>query len=247
MDKEEAKTKGAGVVAAAVKTGMVAAGIVAGGPLAMLGAGLAAELVSVVVPNYKQERYEKWVGILESRVEALEGKQRELAHQRVRSPEFADLFEDATRQAVRSLSDDRIKQLSNLLLNGLTDSEMEHARRKRLLELLNQINDVEVLILQGETLYPGESDEFWNQHPELFPKPAYLDSPQEDVDKRIVFQSFKRHLADLGLLKPHFVKPSGNRPIEYDYKTGLLKSSGTDVTGLGHLFLQEIGLREAIR
>jgi hypothetical protein len=53
--KDEAKDKRTGIVVAGVKTAITAAGMVAGGPLAALGAGLAAELVSVVVPNYKRE------------------------------------------------------------------------------------------------------------------------------------------------------------------------------------------------
>jgi hypothetical protein len=244
---EEAKDKGTEVIIAAVKVGMAAAGMVAGGPLAALGAGLAAELVSVVVPNYKQERYEKWVYELERRVEALEGEQRERAQQRVSSPEFADLFEDATRQAVRSLSEDRIKQLSNLLLSGLTDMEMDHARRKRLLDLFSQINDVEVLLLQGLALYPGDSHEFWEQHPELFPEPFYFGSSQETVDKGIVFESYRRHLTDLWLLKSRYQKPMSNKPVEFDFNTGSIKSSGHEVTGLGRLLLHEIGLREPMR
>ncbi len=245
--KDEAKDKGSGVVVAAVKTGMVAVGMVAGGPLGALGAGLAAELVSVVVPNYKQERYSKWVNELESRVAALEGSTRKRAQERVHTPEFADLFEDATRQAVRSLSDERIYQLTTLLVNGLTNEEIEHARRKRLLDLFGQLNDAEVLILQGEALYPGDSHEFWDQHPELFPEPAFLGSSQETVDKSILFSSFRQHLEDLNLLKPSFQKPTGGKPAELDFNTGRIKASGYNITGLGRLLLHEIGLREPMR
>ena len=245
--KAELKDKGTGIVVAAAKAAMVTAGVVAGGPLAAWGAGLAAELVSVVVPQFKQERYDKWVDELEGRVAALEGAAAQRAQERVHSPEFADLFEDATRQAVRALSDERSQQLATLLVNSLTDEQMEHARRKRLLELLGQINDVEVLLLQGEALFPGDSHEFYEQHPELFPEPAYFGSSQEEVDRNIVHDSFRRHLADLGLLTPHFQKPMSNKPVEFNFKTGQIKASGYDITGLGRLLLHESGLREPLR
>lgn len=268
-NKTDLKDKGTGIVVAAAKAGIVMGGMVAGGPLAAFGAGLAAEMISIVVPQYKQERYEKWVNEIERRVQVLEGVERERAEEREHSPEFADLFENATRQAIHALSEERRQQLATLLVNSLCEDEVNYLRRKRLLEIFGQVNDAELLLLQSSVLSNQESLEFWKQHPQLRPPLAHISATQsgihywkrnsvsvpsdhskasqEDVDKSIVFESFQHHLADLGLLKPRYKKPARGEAVELDFSTGQIKSSGYETTDLGRLLLHEVGLHEPMR
>ena len=255
IEKAETKDQAVGVGSALAKGTLMATAATSGavvggvsGALVGVAGSLAAELLSVVIPNFKQQRYDKFVGEIEDRVTSLEGEAKERAESRSHSPEFADLFEDGARQAVRALSDERIEHIVNILENSLTDEEMNHAQRKRLLELLGQINDVELLLLQGEALYPDESRQFWQKHQDIVPQPAVLSSPQEVVDKSIAYNSYKEHLDDLGLLKRRYIKPFGSqKEVEFDFANGKVKASGSEATGLGRMLLHEIGLREPLR
>jgi len=254
----ELKDQAAGVSSALVKTGILTSGSVSAAIASnspgvaaalMIGAGavLASELVSVVIPNFKQKRFDKFAADLQGRVDALEEDARERAESRAASPEFADLFEDGARQAVRALSDERIEHIVNVLENSLTSEEMEHARRKRLLELLGQVNDVELLLLQGRALHYPEDREFWQKHRHLRPEPLHFGVSQEKIDNSIIFDSYEQHMEELGLLKRRYQKPSGKASVEFDFSTGQIKSSGYDITGIGRLLLHEIGLKEPMR
>ena len=254
LEKTDLKHQAVGVGSALAKgtlmaTAAASGAVVGGVPGAIVGAagGLAAELLSVVIPNFKQQRYDKFVDGMEDRITSLEGEAKERAESRSHSPEFADLFEDGARQAVRALSDERIAHIVQVLENSLTDEELEHARRKRILELLGQINDVELLILQGEALFGGEGREFWSKHQSIFPEPATLRASQKVVDRSITFDAYQEHLDDIGLLKRSYRKPFANKEVEFDFDTGQIKSSGYEITAVGQMLLHEIGLKDPLR
>lgn len=201
---------------------------------------LAAEIVGTIIPNQRIDRIEALLKVLESKF-AEEDKAR--IEERITDPESVDLIEDAFIQTSRALSEERKEYIASLLKNSLTDEELKHIEYKRLLSILGELNDLEVLILKSYTVYRGEPDhnEFWKTHKDALTTPlAFLGSSQEDVNKHTVFESHKLHLARLGLLKSRFKKPKqGNLP-EFDEKTGMIKAQGNDISPLGRLLLRSI-------
>ncbi len=201
---------------------------------------LAAEIVGSVIPNQRIDRIESLLKILESKIEE---KDRQKIEQRITSPESVDLIEDGFIQASRALSEERKEYIASLLKNSLTDDELKHIEYKRLLSLLGELNDLEVLILKSDVLHRGkpEYDEFWETHEDaLTPPRAHLGSSQEEIHRHTIFQTHNTHLGNLGLLKPQFKKPKRGEFPEFDEKTGMIKAQGYDITGLGRLLLRSI-------
>jgi sulfur relay (sulfurtransferase) DsrC/TusE family protein len=168
---------------------------------------------------------------------------KEKVKQRIVSPESVDLIEDGFVQASRALSEERKEYIASLLKNSLTDDQLKYIEYKRLLSILGELNDLEVLILKSLTFLHGEegSNEFWEKHEKALNEPiAYLGSPQEEWDKFEIYKTHKEHLVRLGLLKIRFKKPNKGEVPEFDEHTGMIKAQGYDITSLGELFLRSI-------
>ena len=199
---------------------------------------LAAEIVGSVIPNQRIDRIESLLKLLESKIPEAD---REKVEQKIYSPESIDLIEDGFIQASRALSEERKEYIASLLKNSLTEDEVKHIEYKRLLSMLGELNDLEVLILKSHTMYRGQQEhqEFWETHEgALTPPMAYMGSSQEEIDKHTIYQTHRLHLANLGLLKPRFKKPKRGELPEFDEKTGMIKAQGYDITALGRLLLR---------
>lgn len=215
---------------------MVSKGIV--GAIPVVGP-LAAEVIGTIIPNQRIERIESFLHILDEKVKFLDAAK---LKDNFTKTESVDLLEDGFYQAARALSDERRHYIASLITNSLTDEQLKHIEYKKLLSILNQLNDIEVLILKSYSLYglPGH-DEFWDKHEEvLMPPSATFGSSREELDKHAIFQTYENHLVELGLLKFNFKKPARGELPEFDEKTGTIKAQGHDITPLGRLLLRSI-------
>ena len=202
---------------------------------------LVAEVVGNFLPNRRLERIE---GLLLR----LSDKVRDLDEQRLREkfeePEFVDLFEDGVFQATRALSDERVEYIASLLESGITSDREKFLENKTLLQLLGELNDVEVILLRSYARNPQDDEEFRTKHADtLAPKRAYIGAPREELDEYTMRGSYLTHMTRLGLLRPHiFPRPKKGELPEFDYQTGMIKSSSHEITPLGRLLLARIEL-----
>ncbi|MCY3931987.1 MAG: hypothetical protein OXH70_09725 [Acidobacteria bacterium] len=156
-----------------------------------------------------------------------------------------DLFEDGAVQAVRALSSERLEYIAALVARGLTAGERDAIEAKRLLKLLDEIDDDQVVTLRSKLQRHRRSEEFHERHGEvLAPVGAHLGSPREDLDRQAMYRLARRQLVDLGLLHQTFRRPKKGELPEFDEKTGMIKSHGTSLSPLGRLLLRRIGLAE---
>lgn len=201
---------------------------------------LAAEIIGNLIPNQRIDRLESLLKILESKFNE-EDKQK--INENIFDPNTVDLIEDGFVQATRALSEDRKDYIASLLKNSLTNKDLKYIEYKRLLSILGELNDLEVLILKSFTLLHGEegSDEFWKKHEKALDEPiAYLGEPQEVWDKYEIYKTHKEHLVRLGLLRIRFKKPNKGEMPDFDEHTGMIKAQGYDITSLGELLLRSI-------
>lgn len=201
---------------------------------------LAAEIVGAIIPNQRVDRIESLLKLLESKI--AEDKKAKV-EEKIITPESVDLIEDGFLQAARAISEERKDYIASLLKNSLTNDHLEYIEHKRLLSILGQLNDLEIIILKSYTLHhrDPDSEEFWNVHQDsLQPPGAYLGSTQEDVDRHVIHQTHTTHLASLGLLRPGFKRTKKGALPEFDDKTGMIKANGYSVTPLGRLLLRSI-------
>jgi len=206
---------------------------------------LAAEVIGAVIPNQRMERIESLLESLEAKVKEAEIHNIE---EKFSQPEFVDLLEDGFIQASKALSVERREYISSLLKNSLTEEQVKYQEYKKLLVLLNDLNDIEILLLKSYTLYQGddEYDEFWGVHEDILTPPmVYIGSSDEDLDKEAIFATYKTRLVTLGLLRVTYRKPKKGDMPEFDEKTGMVKASGNSITHLGRLLLRSIDLATA--
>lgn len=67
-----------------------------------------------------------------------------------------------------------------------------------------------------------------------------MGSPQEEVDKDAIHETYRRNLARLGLIKMKFRKPIQGELPEFDEKIGMMNARGYSITSLGRLLLRSI-------
>ena len=117
----------------------------------------------------------------------------------------------------------------------------QNLEAKKLLSILNELNDAEVILLKYEALDQHEKRDFYEQHASVVsPEPPSLRGTRVDYDKYYLHKSYKNSLQDLGLVEPVFKKPRKGEMPEFDEKTGMVKSTYRQATGLGRLLLRYI-------
>lgn len=217
----------------------VVAGLLKGylGGLPVLGPAIA-EIIGNLIPNQRIDRIAALLKTLESKINP---EEKEKIEAKMLEEKSIDLMEDGFLQAARALSEERIDYIASLLKNSLTDEDLEQNAYKRLLFLLDEINDVEVIILKSYSMYGAEHQEFWENHKEVLDEPvAYLGSSQEEIDEHAIYETYIANLLRLDLIKKIFAKPRRGELPAFDEKTGMMKSSSYDITYLGRLLLRSI-------
>ena len=211
------------------------------GALPLIGS-IVANLLNQIIPEQRWERIAEYLSRLERRVSAVEAR---TLRSVLQEPRKVDLFEDGAFQAVRALSSERLEYIAALVARGLTSDDREEIEAKRLLKLLDRIDDDQVVILQSKLSRHMRSEEFYERHGEVLePVGAHLGSSREDLDREAMYRLARRQLVDLGLLDQTFKKPRRGDLPEFDEKTGMIKSQGTSLNSLGRLLLRRIGLAE---
>jgi len=194
--------------------------------------GVIGEVISEFIPNQRQDRIVKLVKMLS---EKMQEHDIDIIRAKLHDPYNIDIFEDASFQAVRALSEERLNYLTNALKHSLINEQLEYSHKKKMLWLLGQINDIEVIILfYYQKAVWGDQKEFFETHKNiLFVPPVTHSSSQDEIDREILHNSYKNRLTQLGLLRIsyHFVK-KGEIP-EFDPHTGKFKRGRLEITLLG--------------
>jgi transcriptional regulator NrdR family protein len=196
-----------------------------------------AKVVGAVIPEQQNDRLRQFVEALEAKIQDLDS---EPVEARFQEPEFIDLLQESLTQAVRAVSKERIEHIAEIVHQSLSDQDRRYIHFKKLLYLLKELNNLEVLMLCS---YGRRHDnDFQERHRDTTQvvKPA-MGCAQEDSDNFLVREAHRAHLVRLELLRPRFQKPKKGQLPEIDEKTGMMKVKGYDITPLGRLLLRTIG------
>jgi hypothetical protein len=203
---------------------------------------MVAEVIGNIIPNQRIDRIESFLQILDEKVKDIEGGR---LKQKFNNPEIIDIFEDGLFQVVKALSKERKEYIASLIKNSISDMQAEHIQHKKLLSILNELNDIEIIILRSHLFHFHEDQEFFKKHEAILtPQSAHLGSSQEEIDKSAIYKTYSDHLVKMGLLKIRFKKPKRGELPEFDENTGMIKAQGYSITPLGKLLLRYIDLNE---
>jgi hypothetical protein len=200
----------------------------------------AAEIIGHVIPAQRFDRLVAFVRALDEKVGDIDA---EVLDARMRTEEFIDLLEDGLQQAARTLTDERREYIATLLKNSLAADELDHVHDKKLLWLLGELNDAEIIILRSFGLPHGDRRKFVDAHESVVQAPpAYIGASREVLDRAAMHEAFRRRLSELGLIRPRFKKPKRGQLPEFDEKSGMMKASGYDISPLGRMLLRRLEL-----
>jgi hypothetical protein len=200
------------------------------------GGSFLAELLTITIPNQRQDRIVTFLRLLAERLEKVEGQSEEILSR----PDKIDFVEEGGRQAARALSEDRLRYIAEAVLRGLASEEADVIRRERLLNLLGQVDDDELQLLHAYAQsYGGDGEEAWSRVER--PSPAHLGSPIDQIDREKLYEAGQEHLLRLGLLTKKLPNVKRGEQPEFDpYKRDWKHS--IEISYLGRMLLREIGL-----
>lgn len=203
---------------------------------------LLAELAGTVIPNQRIDRIVGFAAELEQRLAGIE----HVVRAQLSTENFTDLMEEALRQAARSTSDDRRRHIANVIANSLRSDDISFVESKHLLRLLGEINDIEVVWLRFYLHSTVGGDEaFRSKHGEvLAPVAPLMGSPQPEIDRKTLQDSYQQHLCQLGLLRERYRTDPRTKLPEFDQLTRSFKLAGYELTPLGRLLLRQVGFTE---
>lgn len=201
-----------------------------------------AELIDQVLPNYRIERLEKFVEQWGQAIAALEQDHAEILKQ-LKTQNNVDLFEEGAFQSVRAVSDERIKRIARLVASGISEDEGRSIETKRLLRLLSEIDDQEIIVLMSYLdEYRGDRA-FHQRHQNIFDiKRDFIGAPKENTEFNAMRNLMRIRLKNLGLLEIN--KNTTDKSIDTAVWSDLemIKKHGAKVTPIGRLLLDRMGL-----
>jgi hypothetical protein len=208
---------------------------------------LLAEVVGVFIPNQRVDRIAKFAHELGERLKELD---QHVLGARLASPGYVDLLEDGFWQAARAVTEERIKHIASVVSNGLSGEEKDLIQVKKLLWLLAELNDAEVIVLRSHLFGQNQDPEFSRRHAAVLYAPAATvgmpaEVLNEALDKGALVESFRQHLQRLGLVRPVFIVHHDEIP-EFDRETGMIRAIYHDITHLGKMLLRYIDLDQPL-
>jgi hypothetical protein len=220
-------------VASAVKA------IVGGVPFA---GSLLAEIAGSIIPNQRIDRLVRFARELEERLNSVD---QAAVRAHLADENFTDLMEEGLRQAARSTTDDRRRHIANVIAGSLASEDISFVESKHILRLLGEINDIEVIWLRFYLNQAMQGDEeFRSKHDQvLAPVMAPMGSPQAEIDKDTLQQSYKEHLEQLGLLQARYRVDTKTKLPEFD-RNGRPMVGSYELTRLGRLLLLQLGFQD---
>jgi hypothetical protein len=219
------------------------ASILRGMASTILGAGGAiSEIVNHIVPNQRLDRLEDFASKLERRLSCIESNEQIEA---LKQPDAVALFEEGAIQAAHAVSMMRRERIANLVGYGMSGDEKDRIESLRLLKILGQLDDDQIIILSSYLNKNRFDERFWERHSDVLnPKPAHLGSSDEEFERATISKLARVQLRELRLLKSRYRKPKKGKLPEFDFTTGMVKASTTDLTPLGRLLLTRLGLAD---
>lgn len=198
-----------------------------------------AEIVSQFIPNQRAARVEEFLLLLGARVQALECPP---STSQMTSAHAIDLIEEGGFQAARALTSDRIGKIVEVVMHGLVKSDQDKIHGKRLLRILGELDDDQIIILSSYLRKNIENEDFLTTHRNLLKSRIVSTAePQEVIDDATMREVAFAGLERLGLTHQVFYNRKRDDPATIDMH-GRLQGGHATISRLGVKLLQAIGV-----
>jgi hypothetical protein len=199
-----------------------------------------AEIVGQIIPEQRMERLEVYARYLNDRLDGMNVERTNML-----MPESIELFEEGAIQSAHALSDQRREHIARLVAQGMTGDEKQKIEAKRLLNLLGQLEDDQIIILASHLQKNKTDFAFRRKHATLLAEHhSHINSSNDERAINTISKLATDHLIMLGLLKGHFEEPKKGEMPSFDRSTGMLKIRSYFVSPLGRVLLNRLGLAD---
>lgn len=206
------------------------------------------ELFQYIIPQYREKRIIAYLTILSSKFSSFDEG---FIKSNFTDEHFIGLLEDSFRVAVNTVSEKKREYIANIIVKSITSKDVEYTNQKYLLSLLNELNDIEIIILNYENgkMFSDYRNKVYEENKDILGlKTVKIGEPKEIHDKSTFINTYYGNLVRLGLLNERFQTPSKGRDIAnddiMDYKTGKVKVNGYNISELGKILLDYIGINK---
>ena len=198
---------------AIVKVGIGTAGAiiaahnpVAAAVVAPFVASLVAEFYGVVVPKSWRERQKRLEQAISGKAATLPDEKAALLESRVREaegdPAVSGILEEGFWAAGRAGTQQRIEYIAAVLVHGISQDDADNLLAKRILSLLDELDDVEILIMLEKAGIIGWM-RFFALTQEYFEKTVAVgDRTEKHNIADGLYENFVNHLVNVDLLEP---------------------------------------------
>lgn len=187
-----------------------------------------AELVTAIIPNQRLDRVEVFLRLLSQEMEKLN------AAANVKEPSSIPLVEEGIAQAARAFSDERKEYLAKCVAQGLKVGEQDKLRELKILKILGELGDDELLLLDAH-VEPGG----FRRRKSLAPERAFLSDTDDVKAQHQLHRASFRRLEAMGLL--HFCG-TGSPDGRLGYRNVGRMQGNYRLTPLGRVLLSRVGL-----
>jgi len=155
------------------------------------------QIAASLVPDQRIERVIDFVEIWKDTIKNVQGEQ---ITQNLKIDEAADLAEDAINLASRALTEERRKHIAEVLKNSLTRDEIGFDGKKKLMSIVAELSDTEIVLLSSMDLWATEEDEFYKRHNAIFEiEPATFGMSQDEYAGETMLEEYYGNLGRLNL------------------------------------------------
>jgi len=133
-----------------------------------------------------------------------------------------------------------------VVASGLSGQERSQLEAKRVLRLLGEIDDDQIVMLSSFLVRYESDQEFRELHRDiLIPPDVTTEGDEESENRAALHGAAVDHLVRLGLLREHYGTVFAGEKPAIDKNTGIVIPLYKELSPLGRLLLRHIGLAEA--
>lgn len=166
---------------------------------------LLGDIVANQIPNQRLDRIENYFKIYADKVEKMPAEVSEKLKEKLAEPEAVPFVEEILKQVVASRTEEKRRYLASALSRGVLVYDEDELTRQKLIDLVGQLNELEIMRLYGASLdyHRNKTDynNFWTDEREqiFFYEPGWTDGA-ESRRKEQISRGYSEKLVRLGLL-----------------------------------------------
>jgi len=221
---------------------LIAIGARSAAELLMPGGGALFDVFGTLYTRDRDRKVRDGLEYIKARLAALEISSEKLT-KILESPTHRALLFDGLNSAGRVVSDDRLEHIARIVADGLTDDELHAFRAKRMLAILDQVDDEQLIIL-GAAYIHGERPPFGSKpgfdNILMQPTTDIVDDGEARAKRLLDYKLARVRLGQIGLVEYGADRVGDTFRQHHDHPYG----QRIKLTILGEVLMERLGFRK---